>query len=187
MRSGGTNSDCKVSPAVIIYGRQLQDGFVFLNKLDKFSNPAVRPVWREAWKLKEEALRTRFVKNSEAINHKARKLRPLYVGSRCLLQNQSGNHPQMGKKWSCNGGASTWPICCENWWLTETRRNRRFLRLYNPISTSIDAKEFYGWRQDQPSAQEDDVSHQSPDSPLMFPDDSKEQVGDIDNARIDSL
>ena len=84
------DSDCQVSPAEIMYGRQLRDGFAFLNKLDKFSNPAVRPVWREAWKLKEEALRTRFVKNAEAINHKARKLRPLYVGSRCLLQNQGG-------------------------------------------------------------------------------------------------
>ena len=37
--------------------------------------------WREAWKLKEEALRTKFVKNAEAINHKARKLLPLYVGN----------------------------------------------------------------------------------------------------------
>ena len=65
--------------------------------------------------------------------------------------------------------------------------NRRFLRFYNPISTSIDAKAFNGWRRDQPSAQEDNVSHQSPDSPSMFSDDSKEQVGDIENAGMDSL
>ena len=38
------DSDCKVSPAEIIYGRQLRNGFAFLNKLEQFSNPAVRPV-----------------------------------------------------------------------------------------------------------------------------------------------
>ena len=87
-------SDCQVAPAVIIYGGQLQDSFTLLKKLDKFSNPAVRLEWREAWKLKEEALRIRFVKNAEAINHNARKLQPLYVGSRYLLQNQGGAHPR---------------------------------------------------------------------------------------------
>jgi len=94
------DSDCKVSPAEILYGRQLRDGFTFLNKLDKFSNPVVRPVSREAWKLKEKALCTRFVKNAEADNHKAGKLRPLFVSSRCLLQNQSVNHP---RKWDRSG------------------------------------------------------------------------------------
>ena len=51
------------------------------------------PVWRGAWKLEEEALRTRFFKNAEAINHNVRKLQPLYVGSMRLLQNQGGAHP----------------------------------------------------------------------------------------------
>ena len=71
------DSDCEVSPAEILYGRQLRDVFAFLSKLEKLSNPAVRPVWREAWILKEEALRTRFLKNAEPIKHKARKLLPL--------------------------------------------------------------------------------------------------------------
>ena len=30
----------------------------------------------------------------DGTKHKARKLRPLFVGSRCLLQNQSGTHPR---------------------------------------------------------------------------------------------
>ena len=41
-----------------------------------------------------------------------------------------------------------------------TRRNRRFLNLYNSISTNIDAKAFCGWRQDQPSSEEENVSLQ---------------------------
>ena len=64
--------DCQVSPAEIIYGRQLRDSFSFLNKLDKLSNPNDDlPMWGKAWKLKEEALRTRFVKNSEMFNQQS--------------------------------------------------------------------------------------------------------------------
>ena len=168
------DSDCQVSPAEIMYGRQLRDGFAFLNKLDKFSNPAVRPVWREAWKLKEEALRTRFVKNAEAINHKARKLRPLYVGSRCLLQNQGGAHP---RKWDRSGVVME--VLPHDQFVVRidgsrrlTRRNRRFLRMYKPVSTSIEAKAFHGWRGNLPSSQEGNVRHQRPDSPVKVTEDS---------------
>ena len=49
---------------------KLQDGFVFLNKLDKFSNLAVHPLKRVEWKLKEEAVHTTVIKNSKAINNK---------------------------------------------------------------------------------------------------------------------
>ena len=53
-----------------------------------------------------------------------------------------------------------------------SQRNKRFLRLDKPISTSIDAKAFYGWPRDQPSSKEDNVSHQFPDLLLsMFSDD----------------
>ena len=89
------DSDCQVSPAEIIYGRQLRDSFSFLNKLDKFSNPNVRPMWRKAWKLKEEALRT-TVQDLLRILKYLTKERPLYVDSRCLLQNQSGTYQ---RKW----------------------------------------------------------------------------------------
>ena len=65
---------------------------LLFKKLEKFSNPVMRPVWREVWKLKGESIRTRFVKNAEAINYKSRKLRPLYISSRCLLQNYNSNH-----------------------------------------------------------------------------------------------
>ena len=37
------DSDCQVSQAEIIYG-QPRDSVAFLNKLNKFSNPVVRPV-----------------------------------------------------------------------------------------------------------------------------------------------
>ena len=94
------DSDCQVSPAEIIYGRQLRDSFSFLNKLDKFSNPNVRPMWRKAWKLKEDALRVRFAKTSEQLNHHARDLKDLCVGDRCMVQNQYGKYPL---KWDNSG------------------------------------------------------------------------------------
>ena len=54
----------------------------------------MRPVRMEAYKLKEEALCRAFVKIAEVFNHKARKLRPLYVGfvRWCLLHNQSATN-----------------------------------------------------------------------------------------------
>ena len=62
-----------------------------------------------------------------------------------------------------------------------TRRGRRFLRLYYLILTSIDTKAFHGWRQDQPSSQEDNESKQSPDSPNVFSDSSNDARTDKTN------
>ena len=42
------DSDCQVSPAKIIFGRQLTDILSFLTKLDKFFNPTVWPMWKKA-------------------------------------------------------------------------------------------------------------------------------------------
>ena len=54
---------------------------------------------------------------------------------------------------------------------------------------SINTKAFHGWRRDQPSSQEDNVSHQSPDSTSMLSDGSidartdetNEADGDVKN------
>ena len=72
--------DCNISPAQIIFGRPIRDSLSFTNRLEKFSNPHIRPMWREAWASKEAALRTRFTKSSESLNEHARELPPLQVG-----------------------------------------------------------------------------------------------------------
>ena len=59
--------DCHLSPAQIIFGRPLRDSLTFINKLEKFSNPHVRPLWRHAWAAKEEALRTRMTRTMESL------------------------------------------------------------------------------------------------------------------------
>ena len=92
--------DCRISPAEIVFGRPIRDAFSFINRLEKFSNEAVKPTWREAWAAKESALRTRFVKTAEKINEHAQKLEKLNIGDRCLVQNQTGNYP---KRWERTG------------------------------------------------------------------------------------
>ena len=40
--------DCKLSPAQILFGRPLRDGFSFASRGPKFNNTAVHPIWRDA-------------------------------------------------------------------------------------------------------------------------------------------
>ena len=40
--------DCNISPAQIIFGHPLRDVLSFANRLEKFSNPNIRPLWRQA-------------------------------------------------------------------------------------------------------------------------------------------
>ena len=132
--------DCNVSPAQIIFGRPIRDAFSFVNRLEKFSNPAVRPVWRESWSSKETALRTRFTRSSESLNEHVKSLPPLTVGERCFIQNQTGKEP---KKWHRSGVVTE--VLTHDQYLIKvdgsgrvTRRNRRFLRAYKTASTVIE-------------------------------------------------
>ena len=131
--------DCKLSPAEIVFGRPLRDSFAFLNRLEKFSNPSVRSTWREAWALKEQALRTRFAQSSEKLNLNARDLKELSVGDRCMVQNQFGNHP---KKWDRSGTVVEVLPFNQYTVLIDgsrrcTKRNRKYLRGYTPATVMI--------------------------------------------------
>ena len=77
-------------PRKSYFGPPLRDSFSFVNRLEKFSNPHIRPLWRQAWAAKEEALRTRITRTTESLNAHSRPLRPLTLGERVFLQNQQG-------------------------------------------------------------------------------------------------
>ena len=131
--------DCNLSPAQIIYGRPIRDAFAFSNRLQKFSNPHVHPVWREAWATKESALRTRFVKSSEKLNEHSRYLPPLVKQDRCFIQNQTGNAPN---KWERTG--TVVEVLPHDKYIVKvdgsgrlTTRNRRFIRKFISASPSI--------------------------------------------------
>lgn len=71
-----------------------------INKLHKFSNPRVRPLWRHAWAAKEDALRTCTARTMESLKAHSKPLHPLSIGERVFLQNQQGHHPT---KWIRSG------------------------------------------------------------------------------------
>lgn len=134
--------DCKLSPAQILLGRTLRDAMPMLNeKIQKFNNKEFRPMWQEAWEAKENALRTRYVKTMENLQEHCRSLPPLRHGDKVYVQNQEGNHP---KKWDRSGMVVE---CREHdQYIVKidgtgrlTLRNRKFLRRYEPHSTSTRA------------------------------------------------
>lgn len=131
--------DCHVSPAEIVFGRPLRDAFAFVSRTEKFQNPNVHPMWRDAWKSKETALRTRFTRTMESLNLRARSLAPLSCGDRVFVQNQKGMHPN---KWDRSGvvmesqGNDQYLVKIDGTGRL-TVRNRRFLRLYTPASPTI--------------------------------------------------
>ena len=131
--------DCDLSPAQILFGRPIKDSLGFVNRLEKFTNPNVRPMWREAWQAKEEALRTRFTRSSENLNEHAKPLPPLKVGDKCFVQNQTGKDPS---KWFRTGSVVETGDHDQYFVRIDgsgrvTKRNRRFLRAFKPASASI--------------------------------------------------
>ena len=131
--------DCKVSPAEIVFGRRLKDAFSFVNRIQSFKNPGIRPMWREAWRAKENALRIRFTRTMERLNSNARDLPPLQPGERVFVQNQTGRDP---KRWDKSGlvveahGNDQYLIKIDGSGRL-TLRNRRFLRSYTPASPTF--------------------------------------------------
>ena len=131
--------DCNLSPAQIIFGRPLRDSLTFVNRLEKFSNPNVRPLWRQAWSAREEALRTRISQTAESLQAHSKPLRPLVIGDKVFLQNQQGPHPT---KWDRSGtvmesvGHDQYRVKVDGSGRL-TLRNRRFLRVYTPVTPSI--------------------------------------------------
>ena len=131
--------DCHLSPAQVVFGKPLRDSLAFVNRLEKFSNPHIRPIWREAWREKESALRQRYHRTSESLNEHSRTLPPLIVGDRCYVQNQTGNYP---KGWDRSGTVVDSPGHDSYFIKVDgssrvTRRNRQFLRKFVPVSPTI--------------------------------------------------
>ena len=132
--------DCHLSPAQILFGHPLRDALSFSSKLRKFSYPMMSRRWREAWDLKEDALRTRYVRNTENMNRTCKPLPPLKAKDRCFIQNGHGNHP---RKWGSTG--EIMEVLPFDKYVIKvdgsrklTTRNRRFLKLYSPVITDIE-------------------------------------------------
>ena len=131
--------DCNISPAQVVFGKNLRDSMGFVNRLEKFSNPNIRPTWREAWSMKELSLHTRYTRSQEALDAHTRPQPPLQAGNRCFVQNGAGNYP---KRWD-RTGTVTEVLPFDQYCVKidgsgrVTTRNRKALRQFNPISTEI--------------------------------------------------
>ena len=127
------------SPAEILFGHQLRDALPRFEGTDSvFDNENVLPLWREAWSLKERALRTRAVKSVESLSEHSKDLPPLQEQDKVFVQNQNGNHPT---KWDRTGEI----VECRphNQYVVKidasgriTLRNRQFLRKFTPSGSS---------------------------------------------------
>ena len=67
--------ECHLSAAQVLFGKPLRDSLAFLHRLEKYTNPHIRPIWREAWH--EAALRTRYHRTAESLAAHSRPLQPL--------------------------------------------------------------------------------------------------------------
>jgi hypothetical protein len=127
--------DCDVSPAQIVFGRPLHDAFSFVNRLDKYSNPNIRPMWHDGWPKKEAALQNCFSRSPSILNEHARPLQLLIVGARVYVQNQRGNHPN---RWDRSGFiVKVYDHVKVDGSGRLTKRNRKYLRKFDPASTDI--------------------------------------------------
>ena len=121
-----------LSPAQIIFGRELRDTMPF-----QTSKGAMHEEWRITAEDREKALAKRQYKTREKLNEHVKELKPLQVGQSVLVQNQSGNH---GKRWARTGtvvetgpGPRQYAVRMDGS-RNVSLRNRKYLRSFTGVS-----------------------------------------------------
>ena len=124
----------KMSPAQIVFGRQIRD---FTPVLPGKYLP--RKEWQETLQYREAALRKRHIRHAEKLTEHTRRLPPLRVGDHVIIQNQTGNHP---RKWDKTG--TIIEVKQFDQYIVKvdgsgrsTTRNRKFLRKIQPFHQQI--------------------------------------------------
>ncbi|XP_071478837.1 uncharacterized protein [Diadema antillarum] len=122
--------DTKLSPAMCVFGHAIQD-FIPVAPGKYLPHQA----WRETLVAREEALRTRHMRDAERWAEHTKRLLPLAVGDHVRIQNQTGPHPL---KWDRTGTVvevrqyDQYVIRVDGSGRV-TLRNRKFLRKYVPV------------------------------------------------------
>ena len=119
-----------VSPAQILFGRQLRDHLP--TPLHKF---ALRSEWQKAAKLREDCFMKRHYAKIEDLSNKSKPLQPLIPGDYVHVQDQAGKTP---RQWNKSGKVlevlphDSYIVRIDGSYST-TRRNRKFLRKFTPF------------------------------------------------------
>ena len=129
------DKDCNLSPAQVLFGRQLRDTLPLLDKsVMIFENKDILSQWHEAWSAKEEAIKSRLIRTCENLEPKSRELSQLEVGDSVMVQNQSKSTGRPNK-WDRQGVIIAFKN--NDQYLVKisgtgrlTLRNRRFLRKF---------------------------------------------------------
>lgn len=126
--------DTGLSPAEVVFGRQIRD---FTPVLPGKYRP--RDEWQRTLQKREEALSKRHFRDHERWSEHTQNLPPLKVGDHVYIQNQAGNH---ARRWDKSGVIVE--VKQHHQYLVKndgsgraTLRNRRFLRRFTPFKTSI--------------------------------------------------
>ena len=103
MKRNTPDPDCRLSPAEVIFGRKLRDTLPYRGLQQSpmvFENKDIDSKWREAWSLKEEALKQRYMKHLEKLDNGSHLPPPLRHGDRVWCQAQAGRY---ATKWDKSG------------------------------------------------------------------------------------
>ena len=83
-----------MSPAEVLFGHPLRDTLPLIHKdVDTFHNNQFANHSREAWRLKEQLLKTQYIKSLENLADHSHPLPPLTIGYNIFIQNQTGQFP----------------------------------------------------------------------------------------------
>ena len=164
--------DCHLSPAQILFGRSLRDGVPQLRKsMMTFDNKDICSEWHDHWKSKENALRSRLVKNCERLEASSKQLEPLREGDAVLIQNQMPNSPR-SKKWDrqrtiVSAGEHDQYLVKVTGTGRLTLRNRQFLRRFHIPTRSLRIPDTTvdQWRESQPSSDDNSQINDTIPSP----------------------
>ena len=136
------DKDCKLSPAQVLFGRNLRDSMPMLDKSTMiFESGQLHNQWHQAWSAKEEAIRTRLIRSCEVLERGCKELPPLREGEAVLIQNQD-NSSGRGNKWDRQGRVIA--AKSNDQYLVKvdgtgrlTLRNRRFLRKFQARTDTV--------------------------------------------------
>ena len=90
---------CKLSPTEVLFPHPLRDKLPLIRKdVDTLHNNQFANYWREAWRLKEQSLKTWYVKLLENLAEHSCLLPPFTIGSNVFIQNQTGQFPTLSDR-----------------------------------------------------------------------------------------